>query len=197
MNNKHRGISMKKTMLIVGLFVSLLLQNALAAQATSSKNIRAAIGTDINLGLGYGVNFRFQRYSGGNTFEFGPDIYFANSTDTYDEGLHTYTDKSSLAIFGVRFNTLFDYVPGKTGSFFIVGAGAAAISGEWSTDSATDSSAIDSGDIEGFASLINFGYGNALNKQADFRIEFPILIFSAYNQTIFAPTITASYGVSF
>lgn len=186
------------------LLVLLLVLPSASWAAKAGMNIRLALGTDISAGLGYGAGVRFLRQGQDSAFEFGPDLYYASSTETTEE-FHTYTENTQLTVFAVRINHLMDYRKGKPGTFFILGTGAAAINLVWEESSPTDTSlgtpccgggSKQNVDATGFAAILNVGMGKVLKGGRDFRLEFPILMaFGDYgNATTFIPTMTVSLG---
>ena len=195
---------MKKYLLIVLFCLAFSMP---AFSADKIMNARVALGTDISLGLGYGVGLRIFQPMGGNTLEFGPDFYYSKSKETTIES-NEYTETTELTLFAVRVNRLVGYTPGKQGTFYIFGTGAAAVSVYWQEESPTDTSlgtpccgggSKHDAEGTGFAMIFNVGVGKALGGGRDVRLEFPILVsFAQYGgASSFIPTMTVSAGMNF
>ncbi|MEK6749462.1 MAG: hypothetical protein AABY83_09685 [Pseudomonadota bacterium] len=178
-----------------------------AARADSQMSLRAAVGTDVSLGLGYGAGLRFLKSSGLQTMEFGPDLFIAKSTYTSQE-FHQYTETTDLKVFAVRINWLSDYAPKQQSTYWVYGVGAAAISMVWEESSPTDTSlgtpccgggSKHSKDGTAFGALLTIGAGKSLTENVDVRVEFPIIIIPSPvgNAAAFIPTATLSLGIGF
>lgn len=184
------------------LFLLLCLIPLSASAKTKNLAFLANVGTDVSLGLGFGAGLRVYYPSGGGGYvEAGPDFYFHNSEETYDEGLHTYTEQTSLNILAVRANYL---VPLGGDNLFILGVGVANVSQEWTISSPTDSSlgqlspgggSQETYDGGAFGTILNLGVHMPLSRTNFVRIETPIIMFEGYYGAVFAPTMTMSFGI--
>ncbi len=169
-----------------------------------SFTIRGGLGTDINLGLGYGagIGYKFP-YS---NFEVTAVLFGHSSEETTTE-FHTYTEKTDLFVFGVLGNYLIGYSKYEPGFFGIVGFGFSAVSVDWEESSPTDislgtplpgggSKQSESG--TGGGSVINAGFGYSFGN-VSLRAEFPVIVaFSAPGGAAgVAPTFIVMLGYTF
>lgn len=193
---------MKKSLIFL---IILLIQ--IPAFAETGFTLRGTLGTDIGGGLGFGVGGRFYHKAGFGHLEFGPDLIVSSTEETTEE-FHTYIENTDLVVFAARINNLINYTPGKRGTYYLYGTGAAALSVEWTEESPTDTSlgtpragggSMQSEDGTAFALIANFGVGFTRPGNLDFRIETPILI--SLNEVgeaaTFIPTLTVGFGFSF
>ncbi len=170
--------------------------------------VRANMGTDVSLGLGTGLGLRYFIPSpNGSLYEFGPDLYFAKTTETTEE-FNTYTDTTELTIFAARINLLKNYAPKSDQLYYVFGTGAAAAKVYWQETSPTDTSlgtplagggSKQEEEASAFAWLLSFGVGKTFGGNVDFRAEMPILVFfnAVGGAATFVPTVTAGVGYSF
>jgi hypothetical protein len=169
-----------------------------------SFTIRGGLGTDINLGLGYGAGLGYKfPYS---NFELTAVLFVHSSEETTEE-FHTYTETTDLVVFGIMGNYLFGYSSNEPGFFGIVGFGFSAISVDWEESSPTDislgtplpgggSKQSESG--TGGGSIINAGFGYSFGNLS-LRAEFPVIVaFSAPGDAAaVAPTFIVMLGYTF
>lgn len=163
--------------------------------------VRGGVGTDLNLGFGVGVGaaYIWNAAGSGPSYEFGADFYYHHSTDSYTDqrGNVTVTgeDKTTLTVFGVRANALFNYNPSRKSVYFIAGVGFVVANLQWEeTESAPNWNAPYHDEVDGTSAgtIINIGIGVPLTTKLDVRLETPMLIFfsAAGNSATFAPTAT-------
>jgi len=173
-----------------------------AAKDYSGFGLHGGLGTDVNLGLGFGLGLSYV-IMGPVSVEVGPDFFFHNyqesgTTDTdwlYEEG-------TSLQILALRVNSLYNYDPNQAGTYFVLGSGFVSATVEYDYRERFDASSIwidggTSGDAGGI--VFNFGLGWTFIGGFDLRLEVPVLIFFSQvgNASTIAPTITAVAGIRF
>lgn len=163
--------------------------------------VRGGVGTDIQLGIGFGGGAAYVWNPGQNSpaFEFGADVYYHNSTDSYTDQRGNVTvsgeDKTTLTVFAVRANTLFNYHPARKSVYFILGFGFVVASLQWEeNENAPNWNAPYHDEAEGTSAgnIINLGIGVPLASNFDVRLETPLLLFysAAGKSSTFAPTAT-------
>ncbi len=178
----------------------------LFSQQNSGKfSIKAGIGTDINLGLGYG---------GGIGFIF-PDskielnvVLFGHHSEETTEEFNTYNETTDLFVYGIIADYLIGYSEEGSGVYGIVGFGFSAVSVEWEESSPTDvslgtplpgggSKQSDSG--TGGGSVINAGFGYSFGNKIHLRAEFPVIVsFAPPGESAgVAPTLMFTLGYYF
>ena len=196
--------------------VALLLIVPTLSQAQSGRSgigIRASIGTDIELGLGFGagVNYMWSPSFSGPRFEFGGDFFYHHSKVTEDEVRGTFTEhdveETQLLLFTVRANGIFNYVPQKGSVFFIAGVGFVVASIEWEEDETYTSSqpgvsqSPNLNEVEGTSAgnVVNLGIGYVFKGGIELRLETPMLFFYSVpgSAASFVPTATFSIGYRF
>jgi hypothetical protein len=191
--------------LLISVFFFLFNPGSSLAQADNGIfSIRGGLGTDVNLGLGYGAGLSYKfPYS---NFELTA-VFFGHSSEETTEEFHTYTETTDLFVFGVMGNYLFGYRDYEPGFFGIVGFGFSAISVDWEESSPTDISlgtplpgggSKQSASGTGGGSVINAGFGYSFG-QLSLRAEFPVIFaFSAPGDAAaVAPTFIAMLSYSF
>jgi len=168
-------------------------------------SIRGSVGTDIQLGIGFGggVSYTWRPSTGGTAFEIGADIFFHKSSGKETEN-NTFGETSewalNLLVFGVRGNGLFNYYPGETGVFFMAGFGFVVASIDYNEKyyaanyvpgfsydaSEKDFEAVSAGNV------INLGLGLTTGSGLELRLETPMLFFYSAEggMTSFVPTLT-------
>jgi len=170
--------------------------------------VRGGVGTDLQLGLGFGIGAAYiWNFPGrGAAFELGADFYYHHSTDKYTDqrGSVTVTgeDKTTLIVFGVRANALFNYNPNKRNVYFIVGFGFVVASLQWEeNENAPNWTAPyhDKADGTSVGNIVNLGVGVPLSTDLDVRLETPMLYFysAAGKSASFAPTATIGLAYRF
>ena len=160
--------------------------------------VRGGVGTDIHLGLGFGVGAAYVWNSGGggSAFELGGDVYYNRTTESYTRDVAVNgEDKTTLTVFGVRANALFNYHPSRKSVYFIAGFGFVVASLRWEeNENAPNWTGPYHDEAEGTSvgNIINLGIGVPLMTNLDVRLETPMLYFySAYGKSAaFAPTAT-------
>ena len=199
-------------LLFICLILSCVVSGTAGAESAepSGLGFRGSLGTDVELGIGYGVggSYLIDRPDSPNMVEIGVDFYYHNSSETTDETVHTYEEEIWLTVFAARINLLMDYEPFREGTYFILGIGLASVAVEWEERSDTDTSLgpyLDGGgsmqSAEGTiaAAVLNFGVGRNFANALEGRVELPILV--AFDDVGDAasvmPTITVSLGKRF
>lgn len=196
--------------------ICLIFLYALAAQAAWAEEkkeagqlgIYAGAGTDISLGLGYGIKGSYLIASGqGSAYEIGPEFFYAKGSETSSEGIHEYKETTEVTVFGVLANYLAGYRAFEDSTYFIVGLGFFSVNVSWEESSPTDTSlgtplgsgSSQSADGSGFGTIVNFGIGHLFKSGLDIRLELPILVISnpAGNASAIAPAITIMAGLRF
>lgn len=168
-----------------------------------SFGIRGGLGTDINLGLGYGlgINFLFPN----SDIELAV-VLFGHSSEETTVDYNTYNETTDLFVFGIMGNYLIGYKYKQPGFYGIVGFGFSAISVDWEESSPDDTSlgtplpgggSKQSESGTGGGSIINAGVGYSFG-QLSLRGEFPIIIsFADYESSSVVPTFMITLGYNF
>lgn len=163
----------------------LILSFPIMTQDITKLGIRGGLGTDISLGLAYGVGVNYLLDLNNNNLELGVIIFGGTFTETSDSGTHEYKETTQLFVFGMMANYLLNYSQEKRGLFYIAGIGFASISVEWEERSDTDTSlgTLLSGggskhSVEGSAggSVFNLGVGLNITEDIDVRAEIPVIV---------------------
>jgi hypothetical protein len=171
-----------------------------------SFGVRGGVGTDVNLGLGFGAGVFYLWASGTTAFEFGADVYYSHTTESYTDQRGSVTvngeDVTTLLVFGIRGNALFNFRPSRKSVYFIAGIGFVVASMQWEeTETAPNWTAPYHDEAEGTSAgnIVNIGVGIPLTRQLDVRLEFPMLFFyGSYGKTAtFVPTATLSLAYRF
>ena len=175
--------------------------------------VRASVGTDVELGLGFGagVSYGWVPYTGGTSFELGGDFFYhkASEKSTTQRGVFVEDDeeKTRLIVFGVRANGLFNYYPRRGSVFFIAGFGFVVANIKWeeaetyTSTSPGVSQAPNYNDIDqtSVGNIINLGIGYVFKGGLELRLETPMLYFYSVpgKAVSFVPTFTFSIGYRF
>jgi hypothetical protein len=170
--------------------------------------VRGGLGTDINLGLAFGVGGNYLLDMGESPLELGAVIYYSHSTETSNNGFNDYHETTDVTVFGMLANYLMGYELGKPGMFLLAGFGLGMMNVYWEEWSPTDESLgellPDGGsrmEDDGVAagSVFNLGGGMAFSNGADLRFEIPvILVFGEYGEaSSVVPTFTITAGMRF
>jgi hypothetical protein len=183
-------------------------QSSVRSSTLGTFGVRAGVGTDLQLGLGFGVggSYMWNSGGGGTAFELGADIYYHHSTDSYTDQRGSVTvkgeDKTTLTVFGVRANALFNYNPNEKSVYFIAGFGFVVASLQWEeNENAPNWNAPYHDKAEGTSAgnIVNIGIGIPLGRNLDVRLETPMLYFysAAGKSATFAPTATIGLSYRF
>ena len=166
---------------------------------TGTFGIRGGVGTDINLGIAYGLglNYTFPTSNFELTF-----LFFKSHSEETSTDYFTYTDKTDLVVFGVLGNYLIGYQNKVPGLYGIVGFGFSAVSVDWEETSRGDislgtplaggGSKMSASGTNG-GSVINAGVGYSFG-QLNLRGEFPVIII--FSQTGDAATVAPTFIVT-
>jgi hypothetical protein len=174
--------SIYRVVLITSWFI---ISGAVSGQDSPSIGIRAGVGTDINLGLAYGVGVNYLIDLQQNSLELGVVFYGGSFEESTDEGIHTYDETTDVIVFGAEANYLFGYSPGESGIFFLAGTGLAYINAEWEEKSDTDESlgtplpgggSMQSAEGSTGGWLFNLGVGGSFKGGLDIRAEIPMVV---------------------
>jgi len=201
---------MKKMICIL---ITMMVFSAISIPAHAAKTpvtigLRGGLGTDISGGLAIGANGNYQVDLGGTITELGVSLYFANNSSDSTSGVHKYTEKTSVFVFGGLANFLLNYAPNTGGLFFVAGVGLAAVNVSWTEESATDTSlgtplpgggSSQSTDAFAGGSVLNLGIGYLFENGFDLRFEVPtIVVFGAPGKAAgVIPTFTLTGGIRF
>lgn len=93
---------MKFLSLCFALLSLFVFSNTLYGDGQSDFNfgIHAGVGTDINLGIGYGGRFSFMPFgTSGTPIEVGAELFISHSEETTTEGIHDYDETTDLVVF--------------------------------------------------------------------------------------------------
>jgi len=172
--------------------------------------VRGGLGTDINLGLAFGVGGNYLLDMGENPLELGVLLFYSHWSETSYEGIYDYeyNESSDVIVFGMMANYLFGYKLGMPGMFLLAGFGLGMMNVEWEEWSPDDESLgeylPDGGSRQdasgtGAGSVFNLGGGMAFSNGADVRFEIPvILVFGEYGEaSTVIPTFTITAGMRF
>jgi hypothetical protein len=188
-------------------FVAVLLFGHSAAAEKKGIGVHGAVGTDVTLGLGFGVGVTWVLpQTSFFTYEFGAQLFFHKSTYEDTEGIHDYEETTELYLLAARANALFNHHDG--GLYYIAGGGLAASSVSWVERSPTDTSLgtpLDDGgskqevDATALAAIASAGIGYNTPSGLDLRFEVPLLIFFSEvgEAATIVPTLVASAGYRF
>lgn len=203
-------LRIQRNVLIASILVALPAAVFAETGEPSGYGFRGSLGTDVNLGLGVGLglNYLVPRDGAANALEVAADFFYANSTESSDNGFNTYDEETWLYVYGLRLNVLMGYAPYQECSYFIAGIGLGAVMVEWEETSATDISLgtlLPGGgsmqDATGSvgATILNVGAGRNFGGSLEGRIELPLLIsFSEVGgASAVIPTATVSVGKRF
>lgn len=180
-----------------------------APAPTGALGVHGALGTDVNLGLGFGAGATYLLPgSGPMRIEVGGQLFIAHSEYTDDEGINSYTETTDLQVLAVRVNALWHYDAWTPGIYYVLGTGAAGVYVDWEERSPTDTSlgtplpdggSKQSEDGAAGAVIANAGIGYTFGGGLDVRFELPVLIFSngVGEAAAVAPTVVAAAGYRF
>lgn len=188
-------------------FVLLVVSTSASAFETGRIGVRGGIGTDINLGLAFGIGANFL-LAGNNPVELGVLIFKSHSTDETTTEFHEYDETTDILVIGVTGNYLIGYMPAKLSTFFVAGGGVGIINVNWEERSDTDESlgeylegggSKQTADGSAVGLILNIGVGKAFTPTFDVRLEMPILIITSApgESSSFVPTFTLTAGVCF
>ncbi len=188
--------------------VMFLIAGTASGQTTPKIGIRGGIGTDVNLGLAYGLGGNFVIDFPKNSLELGVLFFGGSFEEETDEGMHTYEEKTDLIVFGLVANYLIGYTPRQPGLFFVTGVGLASINVEWEERSATDVSlgtplpeggSMQSEDGTAGGTVFNLGIGRSFSSGLDVRAELPVIVTFAPpgGASSVVPTLIATLGYRF
>ena len=183
---------------VVAVFILIISASAAYSQGKTI-GIHAGAGTDITLGLavGGGASYLLTDLVGFD-MEVGAFLFYSYSVDSYTEYGNHYTETTSMFIFAVLSNFLFNYQGAEPGIFFIAGAGAAAMSVDWQIQSPDDSSANFTWDGVTGGLLVNIGLGGTFGGGFELRLQAPIfIVFTDYGGVKFAPMLVLLAGYRF
>jgi len=197
--------------LIPAMTILLLVIAALSpAQAQTDPRIglRAGVGTDINLGIAYGLGANYLLDLQQNAIELGVVFFGGSFDETTDEGFNTYEETTDIVVFGLLANYLIRYTPDTPGTFYVAGIGLASVSVEWEERSNTDSSlgtplpgggSMQSDDGSGGGTVFNLGIGRTFSKGIDVRLEMPVIVSfsSPEDASSVIPTLIVTAGIRF
>lgn len=162
--------------------------------------VHAGIGTDITFGIaaGGGISYLITKINDID-LEGSVDFFYSHSVDNYTEGIYDYEyiETTDTAILAVLANALFYYNPYAMNLYFLTGLGVAGVGVDWEICSDDDETANDSRDYQTGGMLINLGVGLTLGGGFDIRLQTPVFIVFAQDETRFAPLFVIVAGVRF
>ena len=188
--------------------VLLLAAGPVVGQTPPQIGLRGGLGTDINLGLAYGLGVNFVRDVPPNALELGVLLFGGSFDETTDEGMHRYEETTDVFVVGLVANYLMGYTPRQPGLFFVAGVGLASVSVEWEERSATDTSlgpqlpgggSMQSDDGTTGGTVFNLGIGRSFANGMDLRAELPVILTFAPpgGASSVVPTLVATLGYRF
>lgn len=175
------------------------------AQSMPRVGIRGGVGTDINLGLAYGVGLNYA-VGARNPVELGVMLFGGSFKEESSEGSHSYNEKTDLLVYGMMANYLLGHSPDRRGLYFVAGVGVAGVSASWEERSATDVSlgtplpgggSMQSEDGTGAGTVLNLGFGAYVSNRVDMRVELPTIVTFAPpgGASSVVPTLIATLGL--
>ncbi|OGU56048.1 MAG: hypothetical protein A2V66_14910 [Ignavibacteria bacterium RBG_13_36_8] len=190
---------------IVAIF---LIAKTVSGQTSIKIGIRGGVGTDINLGIAYGLNGNILIDFPQNPLELGVIFFGGSFKESTDEGMHTYDEKTNVIVIGLLANYLIGYTPREPGLFFVTGLGLASINVEWEEKSTTDMSlgtplpgggTMQSDDGTAGGMVFNLGIGGSFSSGLDIRVELPVIVTFAPpgGASSVVPTLIATLGYRF
>ena len=199
---------MRKAACLAILGILVLGTAATHAQTSPKIGLRAGIGTDVNLGLAYGVGGNYLLTYPNNSLELGILLFGGSFEETSDESIHTYEETTDLFVFGVMANYLIGYQTEQPATFFVAGVGLASISAEWEERSSTDVSlgtplagggSMQTAEGSAAGIVFNLGVGRSFKGGLDIRLEIPVILsFSAPGEaSSVIPTVIGTVGYRF
>ncbi len=188
--------------------VLFLIAGSAIGQTSPKIGIRGGIGTDVTLGLAYGLGGNFLIDFQQNSLELGVVLFGGSFEEETDEGIHTYKEKTDIFVISLMANYLFGYTPRQPGLFFVTGIGLASVNVEWEERSSTDESlgpllpgggSMQSEDGSTGGTIFNLGIGKTFSNGWDFRAELPVIVtFSPPGEaSSVIPTFIATLGYRF
>ncbi len=173
-----------------------------------SVGIRAGIGTDITGGIAYGVQLNYTLFQLPNAIEMGLAIFGGHFEEDSNNGFNDYHEETDILVIGAMVNYLFRYSLESSAVYFVAGAGAGAISVEWTESSDTDtslgpplsgggSSQSEDGTTGGV--ILNFGLGYRFTENFDLRGQVPVFFISGGDERDgkVVPLFTITAGLNF
>ena len=195
---------MKKYITSLFLIFLFLSNSSYSQNINGSFGIRGGLGTDINLGLAYGIGINYLLPK--TNFEFTV-VIFGNHTKETTQEFYTYDETTDIFVFGVLGNYLIGYNRNEPGVYGIAGFGFSGIGVNWEETSSGDpslgtplpnggSKQSESGTAGG--SVINVGGGYSFG-QVNLRAEFPVIFdFSPPGSaSSVIPTFIFTVGINF
>ncbi len=200
---------MRRSFLIIACvsLILLIVPSSTFAFETERIGIRGGIGTDINLGMAYGLGANFL-LAGNSPVELGALVFSSHSREETTIGSHEYIESTDILVIGITGNYLIGYMPAKSSTFFVAGSGLGIINVNWEEKSYTDESLgeyLDGGgskmSSDGTAAglILNLGVGKSFSEAFDMRFEIPIIIITDTpgDASSIAPTFTLTAGIAF
>jgi hypothetical protein len=178
-------MSVRSFLFILFVFLLFLCPIVTFSSEVPKIGVRAGLGTDIDLGLAFGLGGNYLLDMGESPLEVGVLLYYSRSTETSNNGFNDYHETTEITVFGMLANYLMGYEFGKPGRFFIAGFGIGVVNLYWEEWSPTDESLgellPDGGsrhdrEGSGAGSVFNLGGGMAFSNGADVRFEVPVIV---------------------
>lgn len=199
---------MRRSATVLGLWVGLLVAGPAAAQVErGGMGLRAGVGTDITLGLAYGLEINYTRVAGSGAFQLGVMGFGGRFSEDSQEGCCTYHEETDVLVAAALANYLFAYT--QPGPYFVVGVGVGAIGVEWREESPDDISlgpslpgggSYQDADATAAGTIVNVGIGQRLSRRVDIRVQAPtfFMVSEAPGEaSSVVPTFTVSLGYRF
>lgn len=200
---------MRRSLLIIVCvsFALLLVSTSASAFETERIGVRGGIGTDVNLGIAYGLGVN-ALLAGNSPLELGGVVFISHSREETETEFHEYIESTDVLVIGITGNYLIGYMPAKSNTFFVTGGGVGIISVNWEEKSDTDESLgehLDGGGSKmsvgatAAGLILNVGVGKSFTPAFDVRLEMPILIITSTpgEASSFVPTFTVTAGFCF
>lgn len=196
------------SVLVLLLALALVSSSVFGSSDDPRVGVRGGIGTDINLGLAYGIGGNYLINLERNAVELGVVLFGGSFEETSDNGFNEYEETTDVFVFGMMANYLINYTPRQSGTFFVAGFGLGSVNVEWEERSTTDVSlgtplpgggSMQSEDGSAGGTVFNLGIGQSFESGFDIRLELPVIMtFSAPGDaSSVTPTLILTAGMRF
>ncbi len=143
------------------------------AQGRIGLGLCAGAEVDPNPGFGGALGANFQYLSPGGALEVGPIAVFEGYGKTYDEEyVGTVQESGKASVYGVLVNWVWNYDPGRSAPFFLMGSGFGRASTVWKK--LYDDGSSDKGTSSPSAVSLNAGIGLTLSGGFEIRAVLPV-----------------------
>jgi hypothetical protein len=181
--------------------------SAVAQTERGGLGLRAGVGTDITLGLAYGLEINYTKVAGPGALQLGVMGFGGRFSEDSEEGCCTYHEKTDLVVAAAIANYLFGYA--RPGPYFVFGLGVGVIGVDWREESPDDVSlgpflpgggSYQEADATAAGTIVNAGIGQRLSSRVDIRLQVPTFFLVSEapgGASSVVPTLTVSLGYRF